>query len=241
MTTKNLLVKSDPIKAAWEGASQCRNCGIRHLALFADLQEGDFTLIHEPIEDLHYKAGTVLYRPGEPPTHVFTVRSGLLKLTQYLAGGTQRIVRLLKQGDVAGLEAVLGEAYQHAAMALQPVDVCRIPVTAIQRLDTQTPRLHYQLMQRWQRALQEADTWLTELSTGTARARVARLLLRQAEASADGTFELLGREDVGAILGMTTETASRVIADYKRSGYVQDVNGGWVRADLSALAGIARN
>ena len=43
--------------------------------------------------------------------------------------------------------------------------------------------------------------------TGTARARVARLLLRLAGPDASTPFRLLGREDIGAMLGLTPETA----------------------------------
>jgi CRP-like cAMP-binding protein len=172
---------------------------------------------------------------------MFTVRSGLVKLVQYLPDGTQRIVRLLNQGDVAGLEAVLGNDYQHTAMILEPTSVCRIPVSIIARLNQQTPRMHRQLMTRWQKALSEADAWLTELSTGTAKERVARLLIRQAEATGEEGFHLLGREDIGAMLGITTETASRVIADFKRSGLIRTGDGGRVHADLDGLESIAMN
>ena len=43
-----------PIKteSAWRGTSDCRNCGIREMVLFANLNEHDFTQIHAPIDDL---------------------------------------------------------------------------------------------------------------------------------------------------------------------------------------------
>jgi hypothetical protein len=45
-----------PIKteSAWRGTSDCRNCGIRDMVLFADLNEEDFGLIHAPIDDLEF-------------------------------------------------------------------------------------------------------------------------------------------------------------------------------------------
>ncbi|MEA3291845.1 MAG: helix-turn-helix domain-containing protein, partial [Pseudomonadota bacterium] len=48
-------------------------------------------------------------------------------------------------------------------------------------------------------------------------ARVARLLLRQV-CGGDSVCRLFGREDMGAMLGITTETASRIVADFKRKG-----------------------
>lgn len=47
---------------------------------------------------------------------------------------------------------------------------------------------------------------------------MARLLQRLASGREDGACELFGREDMGSMLGITTETASRIVAEFKRSG-----------------------
>lgn len=233
-------VKAPEIQVAWQGDDhRCANCGIRHLALFADLQRNDFDLIHQPIDDLSYGVGEVVYHMGSQANHLFTVRAGLVKLTQTLPCGTQRIVRLLRQGDIIGLEALVDHDYQHTATTLQPSKLCRIPVAVIDKLSTETPRMHKQLMQRWQRALEDADQWLTELSTGHARSRVARLLLLQAEVEKEEGFELLGREDLGAVLGITTETASRMIAEFRRNGLLVRQENGRFQADIDELQAMA--
>ena len=92
-----------------------------------------------------------------------------------------------------------------------------------------------QLVARWHRAVQDADFWTRELSTGPARLRVARLMLYLAGLSADGRLHLPGREDVGAMLAVTTETASRLIADFRREGLLQSDEDGSMRADLAGL------
>lgn len=204
------------IEVAWSGHSNCRKCGIRELVLFADLEEQDFTHIHQPINDLQYQKGSLIYAQGEDSGAIFTIRSGVVKLIQYLPNGRHRIVRLLRQGDVAGLEALFGQSYEHTSIALQTVLTCRIPCEVIHRLNRETPRLLNPLMERWRRSLHRADEWLTTLSTGSARARVARLFLHLLDEGARPTCHLFSREDVGAILGLTTETASRVIAELKR-------------------------
>ena len=109
---------------------------------------------------------------------MFTIRSGIVKLVQYLPDGSQRIVRLVRTTDVTGLECLIGEPYQHDAVVLQETEVCSLPVKVVENLSRENPSLHRELLNRWQRALKEADAWLTELSTGAAKQRVARLLLR---------------------------------------------------------------
>ena len=82
--------------SAWQGTADCRNCGIRDMVLFADLNEQDFNQIHTPIDDLVYGADAVLYHEGAKALGVFTLRKGLVKLVRSTADGRERIVRVLR-------------------------------------------------------------------------------------------------------------------------------------------------
>ncbi|MES9967645.1 MAG: Crp/Fnr family transcriptional regulator, partial [Sedimenticola sp.] len=194
-------------KEAWEGEADCLSCTLRNSVLFAGLEEGDFDKIHQPIDLYNLPPGSILYRAGDHGDRMFTIRSGILKLVQYLPDGTQRIVRLVRSTDVTGLEALLDQPYQHDAVVLQTTEACSLPISVVKALSQTNPALHQELLSRWQRALTEADAWLTELSTGSAKQRVARLLLRLVRDEEASECELFSREDMGAMLGITTETA----------------------------------
>jgi len=224
-----------PFKDAWSGQADCRQCSLRESVLFAGLRESDFEKIHQPINQFLLRPGQALYRAGEPGDRMFTIRSGLVKLVQYLPDGSQRIVRLVKTADVTGLESLLGNPYQHDAIVMQPTEVCCLPVSTVQALAQDSPALHVELLKRWQRALSEADAWLTELSTGPARERVARLLLRLVRDQDPPECTLFGREDLGAMLGITTETASRTIAEFKRQGLLTELGNNHFRVDVPGL------
>ena len=94
------------IDSAWKGTSDCRDCGIRDMVLFADLNEQDFSEIHTPIDDLAFAADAVLYNEGQQALGLFTLRKGMVKLVRSTADGRERIVRVLRPGDVLGLEAL---------------------------------------------------------------------------------------------------------------------------------------
>ncbi len=222
-------------KDAWSGQADCRQCTLRESVLFAGLQESDFEKIHQPIDQFILQPGQALYRAGESGDRMFTIRSGLVKLVRFLPDGAQRIVRLVKTADVTGLEALLGKPYEHDAIVMQPTEVCCLPVATVQLLSRENPALHVELLKRWQRALSEADTWLTELSTGPARERIARLLLRLVHDQDPPECNLFGREDLGAMLGITTETASRTIAEFKRQGLLTELRGNRFRVDTEGL------
>ncbi|MGV6825891.1 MAG: Crp/Fnr family transcriptional regulator [bacterium] len=205
---------------AWAGTANCAECQLRSSVLFSGLTEKDFETVHGPIDQLELKPGNFLYRAGDKAEFLYTIRKGMVKLVQYLPDGKQRIVRLLRTTDITGLEAVLHSDYQHDAIAIQGTEVCALPAKVVNQLAKNNAALHKELMNRWQRALNEADTWITQFSTGSAPQRVARLLLFHLCEQNEGKCLLPLREDIAAILGITTETASRTIADFKRQGVI---------------------
>lgn len=229
------------MREAWSGEANCINCSLRTSVLFAGLQQADFERIHDPIDQFTLKPGSHLYRTGDAGNHMFTVRSGVLKLVQYLPDGSQRIVRIVRSTDVLGLEAILDDAYHHDAIALHATEVCRFPARLVRDLGRENPELHRELMARWQRALTEADAWLTELSTGSARQRVARLLLRLVRDRETSECQLFSREDMGAMLGVTTETTSRTIAEFKRQGLLVETAPNLFLLDIPNLRRIAED
>jgi hypothetical protein len=126
-------------EAYWKGVSDCRSCGIRDMALFADLNEQDFGLIHAPIDDLHFSVHGVLFHEDEAAPGILTIRHGAVKLVRNTQDGRERVVRVLRPGDVAGLEAIATGRYGTEAVALSDTDVCRIPLAVIHRLDAESP------------------------------------------------------------------------------------------------------
>lgn len=215
-------MKRVPLTEAWNGVADCKTCAIRESVLFAGLAEADFDVLHRPIVQSAFPPGAQIYNAGDSATTLFTVRSGLVKLTQYLPDGTQRIVRLLRKTDLFGLEAMIEPEYTHTATALHQTELCRLPVEVVRTLSHSNSQLFHELMARWNRALSSADRWITEFSTGSARDRVIRLLLWLAEMEDGERCELFSREDLGALLGLTTETASRTMADLKRQGFISE-------------------
>ena len=228
-------MRESEIQTAWHGLQSCEKCAIRHLVLFADLTNEDFGPVHLPIENIWLPSGAVLYQHDEPANSLFTIREGLVKLGQYLADGSYRIVSLLRQGDVAGLEATVAGHYEHTAVALLPTQACRLPRDTVSNL---TPKLNRQLMSKWHDMVQRSQQCVSELSTGSARQRLARLFLLLAPPHTEHCH-LFGREDVGALLGITTETASRTVSEFKKIRAISEIASNVFIRDVPVLTKIS--
>jgi hypothetical protein len=54
-------VRAPQTAAISKEPAACQTCGIRHLALFADLRETDFEHIRAQVEELRFDAGRQIY------------------------------------------------------------------------------------------------------------------------------------------------------------------------------------
>ncbi len=108
-------------------------------------------MIHAPIDDLVFSAGQSLYQEADAAFGVFTLRSRLIKLVRSTPDGRQRVLRVLRvlrPGDVVGLQALATSHYDSEAVALTKASLCRIPRDVIHRLAQKSPRLHWRLLQK---------------------------------------------------------------------------------------------
>lgn len=226
------------------GRSNCGACDLREVMVCSDVTVDQLADFHTWIDDLTIPSGGIVFNAEAPTDGVYCIRAGIVKLVSYSNSGALRIVRIVKRGDVAGMEAVFADCFDHTAVAVGEVVACRIPVDNFRRMIEANPTLQRRLLEKSQQALREAEAWLSELAGGTAQARerLARLLLRLRE----GQTERIHRftlEDIGAMLGITVETASRVLADFSRQGLLTKRSAGaggrYYTADIAALERIA--
>jgi CRP-like cAMP-binding protein len=190
-----------------------------------DLPDGLVRMLSH-LRRAHYGPQDVLYNEGQEIDTVFVVRHGLVKLVSHLPNGRARIVRLHSRGSVMGLSALIEKRYEHSAVAASEVDAYRIPISVLNQLKHEFPGDYAHLLEHWYDSLRRADTWITEFSTGNIRARVARLLaflIKIEEVVNESEIELLTSDEMAAILGVTPESVSRVIAQFKRSQILRPV------------------
>lgn len=173
-----------------------------------------------------FSAGDRLYVERQDASSVYAITKGLVKLISYLPNGRARIVRLHGSGSLVGLSSLFESTYGHTAVAVGQVDAECIPVRSLMRLREQDPAVYCSILENWHGQLRDADTWITQFSTGTIRARVARLVnflsaIEHGTPSAE--VELLTCEEMAAVLGVTPESVSRILAEFKRGRVLRSV------------------
>lgn len=176
-----------------------------------------------------YEPHEVLFREGDSSTHLFVLRQGLLKLTSMDMNGREQIIGLATPGRLLGFETVHDNTYCFTAETLSPATVCKLRHKDMLEVLTQNPAVSLQVIDVLNRELAEAQALIRVLGQKNAEERVAWFLLSLA-AAVDDPSELsplrLTRREIAELLGLTIETVSRLMSEFRRAGLIETPRGG---------------
>ncbi len=171
------------------------------------------------------KKGETLFKEGEKLGGVFCVRDGVSKLSKLSPNGKDQIVKLATKGQVMGQRSVISEESTNlSAVAVSDMDVCFIPKESILTSLSKNPDFTLEVLRHMAHDLREADDVIVNMSQKTVKQRIAEamLYLNNFGQDDDGFFVLtLSREDIANVVGTATESAIRIISEFKKEGLVK--------------------
>ena len=203
---------------------QCAQCTVRQFTVCAPLDASEMhrlTGIHRFVE---LEAGAPITEEGQPADHVFSVSIGAVRLYKLLSDGRRAVTGFLFPGDLLGLTS--RDRYVCSSEALTAVRLCRFPRRPLEGLFAEIPKLERRLLAMASNELAAAQDQMVLLARKTATEKVASLLLqlsRRQEARhlpGDPVVLPMGRADIADYLGLTTETVSRTITQFKTTGLI---------------------
>ena len=119
---------------------------------------------------------------------------------------------------------VTDETSNLQATALNDMEVCFIPKSEIVADLQKNPKFSYDMLQDMARDLKEADDIIVNMAQKSVRQRLAETLIYIHDSfgtNPDGTLSvLLSREDFANIVGTATESAIRVLSQFKKEGMI---------------------
>ena len=114
-------------------------CGSCPLPAICDGPEAGLpgALLDSVMEQRQLEAGATLYRAGQKRCSIWVISAGALKTCELDVEGREQVVGFHGKGDVLGIERIEIPAHRGFALALEPTQVCRIPVNRlVERLTT---------------------------------------------------------------------------------------------------------
>lgn len=201
----------------------CASCDSRSLAICADVPADVLDRLAAAAEERFLPPGTTLFAMGQPPHHVYTVRSGTLRLVTQTTDGRRQVLGFPTVGDFFGTSA--RPAYDYAAEALTACKVCCIRIDRFDALLDSVRALDRNVHRRYDERLCAARGHVVALGRKTAAERIAGFLyvwLRHSAHCGAASVELpMPRGDIADHLGLTLETVSRELSRLRRSGLIR--------------------
>lgn len=195
------------------------------------------------------EANRILVEEGEPRRRVYTLTSGMLRLSIALPDGRRQITGFLVPGDYLGLSDE-GE-YSQTVEAVVASKLCAFPVREMEGLQERFPRLKDRLHQMTRLALRRARDSQLVLGRLTPIERLASFLVMLSARAAENKLPdnplllPMSRIDIADYLGLTIETVSRNFTKLKTQGVIRLPEPQIVeivdRAALGEISGIVRH
>jgi CRP/FNR family transcriptional regulator len=142
--------------------------------------------------------------------------------------GKEQIVRFAQSGDFLGYRALIAdEPYSATAEALEETIACFIPSDIFYNTLQTEKDFSRQMMKTLCHELGIAREQMMHMSQKSVRERMAETLLilldsfRHAEGQEDLISVKLPREDIANLAGTSTETAIRLLTEFKDDGYIE--------------------
>lgn len=150
-----------------------------------------------------------------------------MKIYKYLSDGREQILYIYSAGDFVGAFNLLKEdEYKYNAEALEDTVISTLSKDTFDEIAIKNPRITLKLLEKAYERIRWAEELVDRLSSGTADAKVAGLLLNLVDdfgmMTNDGiVLDLsINREEMGSYAGISRETMTRKLGLFKELGYI---------------------
>jgi CRP/FNR family transcriptional regulator, cyclic AMP receptor protein len=230
-----------------EVVEDCKTCSIRKNGFFCQLPPSTLEAFNCSKFTSTYPSEAVLFVEGQIPRGVYMLCKGRVKMTMNSQDGRTLIVRICGPGEILGLHGALsGEPYEVTAEALQPCQVNFVRREDFLKLLREHREASAAALVQVSKGYREVCQEVRYLGLSrSASEKVAQFLL-ESSANAQETnqgkrFSLgLTHEEISQIVGISRETVTRTMTDFKNKMLIATKGSIIVIRDESRLRALAQ-
>lgn len=224
----------------------CQQCPVRHLTCIADLPVLDLPEFQAFRITALYRPRQLIFHEGNPALGLHVVCHGSVKLYRSDRFGRDFIVDIATPGTLLGELGADHEPYSTSAEALTEAQLSFLPRDALVRFIERHPKTAVRLVATLSRALGDTRRKAGVLALKRADARLAELLLHFADGAGTGRGPTrirvaYSRRELAEMIGVSTETAIRLLAKLRRGRMITVDGGDLVLTDVERLTRLARH
>ncbi len=200
---------------------KCEHCMVRELNSFNSLNKDELVSLDNKRTIMHFKRGQPIFVEGTALNGIYCLQSGECKVSKLTPNGKDQIVRFIKEGEIVGHKSILsGTNAKLTVTALEDMDVCFIPKQELLDLFARNKEFSLELTRSLCQSLDKANLTVATMAQKNVRERLAEFLLyfeRMFGVDEKGFIAVkLTREEIANAIGTATESAIRLLSEFKR-------------------------
>ena len=193
---------------------------LRSSEAFSTLDEAELGELASVCSEMTCDVGEFVFREGGRPDSLFIVSHGRVKVLKHSSRGKELIVGFFGPGEMVGEVAVFEDRpYPASAEAVEVSRLIRIRRADFVAYLERRPTVAMHIIRVLGARLRMAQGRLMDSATERAQQRLARILLMLVRRI--GPTLPFTREELGQMTGLTTETVSRQIGEFRAMGVLQ--------------------
>ena len=209
---------------------------IATIPLFKDLPPGARAALVRVLQDRRYRPGQYLIHQDCAPEGLFVICEGRVRLARIAPDGREQVLQMAGPGELFNAEPLFdGGPTPASARAMSPVRALLLPSAVLVALIGTHPSIALLLLRELSARQRELVILIEDLHFRSVRARLARVLLREAR---DGAAAIT-QQELAERAGTVREIAGRTLRDMQQEGLVRLLRGQVMVLDLEGLRNVS--
>ncbi|SDS66078.1 cAMP-binding domain of CRP or a regulatory subunit of cAMP-dependent protein kinases [Formosa sp. Hel1_31_208] len=205
--------------------SRCEQCIVKEFNSLKSLTKDELIRISGCKTSRTVKKGDVIFEEGDIINGVYCVKDGICKLSKLSANGKDQIVKLVVKGDLLGKNSLIREESTNlSAIAINDMELCFIPRQEILNDLQKNPNFTMDVLKTMAKDLKDSEDIIVNMAQKSVKQRLADILVyiyNSFGVDENGYLNVvLSREDYANVVGTATESAIRILSQFKKKGLI---------------------
>ena len=200
---------------------------LENFNLFNNLNKDRMMELNRMISDRNIEGEQPIYFANEPSRTIYFLKTGRVKITKYLADGSEKIIAIINPGEIFGEMAYLDEGQRtDFAVTVEPSMICAINKNDLAAFIEKNPELNLKLTRILGLKLRSFSERIEDLIFKDAHQRVASFILRYADKNGrkvgDQIFvkPFLKHQNIGELTACSRQTVNYILTDLRSKGII---------------------
>lgn len=200
---------------------------LENFNLFSSLSKEKMMELNSVVNDKEVKGDEPIYFANEPSKNIYFLKTGRVKITKYLADGSEKIIAIINPGEIFGEMAYLDEGKRaDFAITVEPSLICAIGKNDLSSFIEKNPELNLRLTKLLGLKIRSFSERIEDLIFKDADQRVASFILRYAEKNGKRIGEqlfvkpFLKHQNIGELTACSRQTVNYILTDLRAKGII---------------------